>query len=196
MVRSLCSQTITPFTDIERVSDYEVDFKYKMYNEEDGMYEEKSAPFLEGTKLGSYFKSVHYADQAIGQFMTDLDNAGLLDNTVVVIYGDHDAKIKAEEYDRYFNYNPFTDSVLTEDDEGYVPVDDFYYNLNRKVPFIIWSKDGGYEPKEVKQIMVCMTFSQHLEICLASQMSMHLVMISFLLLITRKMLLSSQTAIL
>ena len=143
----------TPFTDIERVSDYEVDFKYKMYNEEDGMYEEKSAPFLEGTKLGSYFKSVHYADQAIGQFMTDLDNAGLLDNTVVVIYGDHDAKIKAEEYDRYFNYNPFTDSVLTEDDEGYVPVDDFYYNLNRKVPFIIWSKDGGYEPTEVKQIM-------------------------------------------
>lgn len=143
----------TPFTDIERVSDYEVDFKYKMYNEEDGMYEEKSAPFLEGTKLGSYFKSVHYADQAIGQFMTELDNAGLLDNTVVVIYGDHDAKIKAEEYDRYFNYNPFTDSVLTEDDEGYVPVDDFYYNLNRKVPFIIWSKDGGYEPTEVKQIM-------------------------------------------
>lgn len=66
--------------------------------------------------------------------MTELDNAGLLDNTVVVIYGDHDAKIKAEEYDRYFNYNPFTDSVLTEDDEGYVPVDDFYYNLNRKVP--------------------------------------------------------------
>ena len=44
-------------------------------------------------------------------------------------------------------------SVLTEDDEGYVPVDDFYYNLNRKVPFIIWSKDGGYEPTEVKQIM-------------------------------------------
>ena len=30
--------------------------------------------------------------------------------------------------------------MLTEDDEGYVPVDDFYYNLNRKVPFIIWSK--------------------------------------------------------
>ncbi len=144
------------------------------------MYEEKSAPFLERVQsLDLIFKSVHYADQAIGQFMTELDNAGLLDNTVVVIYGDHDAKIKAEEYDRYFNYNPFTDSVLTEDDEGYVPVDDFYYNLNRKVPFIIWSKNGGYEPTEVKQIMVCMTFSQHLEICLASQMSMHLVMISF-----------------
>ena len=45
----------TPFTDIERVSDFEVDFKYKKYNEDTGLYEEVSAPFLEGTKLGSYF---------------------------------------------------------------------------------------------------------------------------------------------
>ena len=143
----------TPFTDIERVSDYEVDFKYKRYNEETGLYEEVSAPFLEGTKLGSYFKSVHYADEAIGQLMSDLDEQGLLDDTVVVIYGDHDAKIKEEEYEYYYNYNPFTDDTLTEDDEGYIPVDDFYYNLNRKVPFIIWSKDGGYEPKEITQVM-------------------------------------------
>lgn len=143
----------TPFTDIERVSDFEVDFTYKKYNEETGLYEEVSAPFLEGTKLGSYFKSVHYADEALGQFMTDLDAEGLLDNTVVVIYGDHDAKIKESEYEYYYNYDPFTDSALTEDDEGYVPIDDFYYNVNRKVPFIIWSKDGGYEPTEVTQVM-------------------------------------------
>jgi len=143
----------TPFTDIERVSDYEVDFKYKKYNEETGLYEEISAPFLEGTKLGSYLKSVHYADEAIGQFMEDLDGAGLLDDTVVVIYGDHDAKVKEEQYEYYLNYNPFTDSAVDEDDDGYVPVDDFYYNLNRKVPFIIWSKDGGYEPVEVDKVM-------------------------------------------
>ncbi|WP_124099282.1 LTA synthase family protein [Ruminococcus sp. Marseille-P6503] len=143
----------TPFTDIERVSDFEVDFKYKRYNEETGLYEEVSAPFLEGTKLGSYFKSVHYADEAIGQLMAELDEQGLLDNTVIVIYGDHDAKVKEEEYEYYYNYNPFTEETLTEDDEGYIPVDDFYYNLNRKVPFIIWSKDGGYEPKEITQVM-------------------------------------------
>lgn len=143
----------TPFTDIERVSDFEVDFKYKRYIEETGLYEEVSAPFLEGTKLGSYFKSVHYADEAIGQLMADLDEQGLLDNTVIVIYGDHDAKIKEEEYEYYYNYNPFTEETLTEDDEGYIPVDDFYYNLNRKVPFIIWSKDGGYEPTEITQVM-------------------------------------------
>ena len=143
----------TPFTDIERVSDFEVDFKYQKYNEDTGLYEEMSADFLEGTKLGSYFKSVHYADEALGQFMSDLEKQGLLDDTVVVIYGDHDAKVKAEEYDRYINYDPFTDTVLTEDDPGYTPVDDYYYNLNRKVPFILWSKGGEYEPKEFDQVM-------------------------------------------
>ncbi|MBQ8965679.1 LTA synthase family protein [Ruminococcus sp.] len=143
----------TPFTDIERVSDLDVTFRYKRYNSETGLYEDVSAPFLQGTKLGSYFKSVHYADEALGQFLTDLDREGLLDNTVFVLYGDHDAKIKPAEYERYLNYDPFTDTVLTEDDEGYIPVDDFYYNINRKTPFIIWSKGGEYEPREIKQVM-------------------------------------------
>ena len=145
----------TPFTDIERVSDYQVDFKYTQYNAETGLYEEISRPFLEGSKLGSYFKSVHYADEAIGQLMNDLDSEGLLDNTVIVIYGDHDAKIKEEQYEYYCNYDPFSDTTLDDDDPGYIPIEDdgFYYNINRKVPFIIWSKDGGYEPTEIKQVM-------------------------------------------
>ncbi|MCD8095246.1 MAG: LTA synthase family protein [Ruminococcus sp.] len=145
----------TPFTDIENVEDYsfDVDFKYKVYNEETGLYEEVSDSFLEGTKLGSYFKSVHYADEALGQLMDDLDEEGLLDNTVVVIYGDHDAKIKEEQYEYYYNYNPFTGETLTEDDDGYIPVDEFYYNINHKVPLIIWSKDGGYEPTEITKVM-------------------------------------------
>ncbi|MGN1134377.1 MAG: LTA synthase family protein [Oscillospiraceae bacterium] len=143
----------TPFTDIERVSDFDVDFKYKQYNEKTGLYEEVSRPFLEGKKLGSYFKSVHYADEALGQFINDLDKEGLLDNTVIVIYGDHDAKVKESDYEYYLNYDPFTDTVLTENDSGYVPLDTFYYNINRKVPFIIWSKDGGYEPQEITKVM-------------------------------------------
>lgn len=143
----------TPFTDIERVSDYEVDFKYRRYNEETGMYEEISAPFLEGSKLGSYFKSVHYADEALGQFFNDLDKEGLLDDTVIVLYGDHDAKIKEEQYEYYYNYDPFTDKVLDDNDDGYIPVDEFYYNINRKTPFIIWSKGDEYEPKEITRVM-------------------------------------------
>ncbi len=142
----------TPFTDIERVSDFEVDFKYQRKNPETGALEQVSAPFLEGTKLGSYFKSVHYADEALGQFFDDLEKEGLLENTVIVLYGDHDAKIKEEQFNYYYNYNPFTEEVLTETDEGYIPVDDFYYNLNRKTPFIIWSKDLK-EPKEITRVM-------------------------------------------
>ncbi len=143
----------TPFTDIENYSDFEVNFKYKKYNEETGAYEEQSADFLEGTSMGSYLKSVHYADEAIGQFINDLDSAGVLDDTVLVIYGDHDAKIKEEEYEYYYNYNPFTDETLDEDDEGYIAINDFIYNINREVPFIIWSKDMPCEPVEVTKVM-------------------------------------------
>lgn len=153
MAEMLMLTNHTPFTDIERVSDFQVDFKYKKYNEQTGLYDEVSAPFLEGRKLGSYFKSVHYADEAIGQFLEDMDKEGMLDNAVVILYGDHDAKIKEEEYEYYYNYDPFTDSVLSSDDEGYIPVDQFYYNINRKVPLIIWSKDGGYEPKQIDKVM-------------------------------------------
>lgn len=141
----------TPFTDIENFSDFEVDFKYSEYNPITKLYEEKSADFLEGTKLGSYFKSVHYADEALGEFFEEMDDAGLLDNTVVVLYGDHDAKIKPEQYEYYYNYDPFTGTVLNEDDPEYIDTNDFYYALNRKVPMIIWSKDGGYEPAEVTE---------------------------------------------
>ncbi|MBR1393663.1 MAG: LTA synthase family protein [Ruminococcus sp.] len=142
----------TPFTDIERVSDYQVDFKYRYLDPETGITEQRSAPFLEGTKLGSYFKSVHYADEAVGQLMESLESEGLLDNTVIVLYGDHDAKVKEDEYEYYFNYDPFTEEVLSDDDAGYIPVDNFYYNINRKVPFIIWSKDLK-EPKEITRVM-------------------------------------------
>ncbi len=143
----------TPFTDIENYSDFEVNFKYKKYNEDSGAYEEQTADFLEGTSMGSYLKSVHYADEAIGQFINDLDSAGLLEDTVIVIYGDHDAKIKEEEYEYYYNYNPFTGEMLDEDDEGYIAVNDFIYNINREVPFIIWSKDMPCEPVEVTKVM-------------------------------------------
>ncbi|MCC8192528.1 MAG: LTA synthase family protein [Ruminococcus sp.] len=143
----------TPFTDAAAASDYEVDFKYTEYNEETGEYEEKSASFLEGTKLGDYIKSAHYADEAIGELIDELDEAGLLDDTVIVIYGDHDAKIKESEYEYYLNYDPYTDTVLEEGDDGYVPVDEYCYNLNRKVPFIIWTKDQAeYTPEEITTI--------------------------------------------
>lgn len=41
------------------------------------------------TYLGGYFQSVHYTDKQIGIFLDNLKQESLLDNTVVVICGDH-----------------------------------------------------------------------------------------------------------
>lgn len=96
---------------------------------------------MEGTKLGNYFKSVHYADEALGEFFAQLEQENLLDNTVIVLYGDHDARLPIEDYVRLFNYNTTTDEVLSSDDPNYINFDEYQYELNRKVPFIIWSKE-------------------------------------------------------
>jgi len=41
------------------------------------------------TKFGDYLETVHYTDEAIGQFIDDLKAVGLYDNTVIALYGDH-----------------------------------------------------------------------------------------------------------
>ena len=98
-------------------------------------------PYMENTKLGRYLKSVHYADEALGEFIEELDNRNLLDNTVIVLYGDHDARLPKQEYVRLYNYDYTTDSVYEKDDPRYVEFDSYAYELNRKTPFIIWTKD-------------------------------------------------------
>lgn len=131
----------TPWDDEDKYGDYTVDYKYTE-TEENGNVVEKTLPYMEGTTLGRYFKSVHYADEAIGEFVNELDNEGLLDNTVLVIYGDHDAKIAKKEYKYFYNYDFETGEVYDKEDERYVNVDYYNYELNRKVPFIIWTKDS------------------------------------------------------
>ena len=142
----------TPFTDIDEHSDYKVTTTVEKTNEETGEKETVEVPYMEGTVLGSYFKSVHYADEALGQFLNDLDEQGLLDNTVVVLYGDHDNKIKKSEYNRFYNYDPETDSLYNKEDERYTDVDYFFYEINRKVPLIIWTKDKKVQ-EEVTKVM-------------------------------------------
>jgi phosphoglycerol transferase MdoB-like AlkP superfamily enzyme len=46
-------------------------------------------PEDEETKFGDYLQSVHYTDEAIGQLIADLKAAGLYENTVIALYGDH-----------------------------------------------------------------------------------------------------------
>ncbi len=143
----------TPFNDKGKpYSDFEVDYKYEQVNEETGEVEIASVPFLEGTKLGNYIKSAHYADEALGQFIEDMDEVGLLENTVLVIYGDHDAKLKKSEFERYYNFDPETHTTLSKNDPNYKEYGFYQEELNRKVPFIIWTKDSKYK-EEITEVM-------------------------------------------
>lgn len=130
----------TPFSDTEKYGEFDVDIKEKVINPETGLEEEISYPYMEGTKLGNYLKSVHYADYALGVFFEELEKNGLLENTVIVLYGDHDARLPEQDYVRLYNYDKLTDSVLSEDDPNYIEFNEYNYELNRKVPLIIWSK--------------------------------------------------------
>ena len=136
----------TPFSDTDKYGEFAVTMKTTITNE-DGTTEEVEAPYLEGTKLGNYFKSVHYADAALGEFFQAMDEAGLLDNTVIILYGDHDARLPKSDYNLMNNYDPITDSVKSKDDETYEEYDSFDYELDRKVPLLIWTKDGKVKGK-------------------------------------------------
>lgn len=46
---------------------------------------------MEGTLLGDYLQLVRYFDRAFGEFVEQLRQAGLLETSVIVVYGDHHA---------------------------------------------------------------------------------------------------------
>ena len=49
---------------------------------------------LKGTFLGNYLEAIHYADEALGYLIDRLEEEGLMDSTLLVIYGDHYAVSK------------------------------------------------------------------------------------------------------
>lgn len=81
---------------------------------------------LGSSELGGYFESLKYTDAAIGTFLELLEKEGLLDDTVVVIEGDHTGVHK------YYNHSI---DKLSNTEEWY------YDNGHPTVPFIIWAKD-------------------------------------------------------
>lgn len=128
----------TPFSDLALMEDYKTTIDVTIDNQT------VTRDYLNNTTMGNYLRSVHYADSAIGEFIDNLDKEGILENTVLVIYGDHDARLDFEDFNLLYNYDPITDTIKTENDEGYIPYTKYNYELDRKVPFIIWTKDQNY----------------------------------------------------
>ena len=80
---------------------------------------------LGASELGGYFESVHYTDAQIGHFLELLDKEGILDNSVVVITGDHTGVHKY--------YNSSIDKLTSKED--------WYDDKGEaKVPFLIYDK--------------------------------------------------------
>lgn len=133
----------TPFYDVSFYSQFDVNLKETV--EEDGHQVERAYPYMEDTKLGRYLQSVHYVDQELGNFFNLLDAEGILDKSVIVFYGDHDARLPRKDYERFYNYDKSTNDILDDEDPNYIPFGNYQYELNRKVPLIIYSKNSEYK---------------------------------------------------
>lgn len=142
----------TPFNDLEKYPELDLTYKTTKVNPETGIEEEVTYDYLDGTKLGNYIRSAHYADMALGQFIDKLYSEDIMNDTVFVMYGDHDAKLNRSEFNYYYNYNFETGEVKQEDDPTYINYDYYANELNRKTPLIIWSKKKKLKT-EVKYYM-------------------------------------------
>ncbi|MGL4382387.1 MAG: LTA synthase family protein, partial [Bacilli bacterium] len=80
---------------------------------------------LNNSLFGKYFQSVRYTDQAIGDFIKQLEEDGTLNNTVIVFYGDHEGVHK---------YNSI--KKLKQDSNDYQK-----YENNERIPLIIYNPE-------------------------------------------------------
>ena len=80
---------------------------------------------LDDNMLGSYFQAINYMDRQLGIYLDALDKAGFLDNSVIVIYGDHTSVHK------YYN-----NKIQNADLAG-----DWWKKDDKNIPFIIYSKN-------------------------------------------------------
>lgn len=85
-----------------------------------------------GTFLGNYLNGIHYADAQLGMFLQKLQDNGTLDNSIVVLYGDHYA-IPKNNIDELYKF------------EGIDNPTDLDYNLLQKVPMAIHFPKDQYK---------------------------------------------------
>lgn len=133
----------SPFDQIDKYDDFDLTLSYEFINDQ-GRKVKGTSNYLEGREMGNYLKSAHYADAALGEFFELLEENGILENTVIVLYGDHEARIPKSEFNYMYNYNPVTDSIMPEDDERFISFENYKYDLIKNTPLIIWDNELKY----------------------------------------------------
>lgn len=83
------------------------------------------------TFFGNYLEAIHYADEALGEFIGELEARGIMDRSVLALYGDHFAipKDKKEHLAKFL---------------GLKEMDEYNWVKQQKVPLIIHVPEGKY----------------------------------------------------
>lgn len=137
----------SPFKYLEKYGEYDMSTTYQDCDEETGVCEDVTTNYLYGTDVGNYIMSSHYADAALGEFFEYVNNSSAFNNTVFVLYGDHDAKLSRNALNYLYNYDYKTGELKSEDDPTYVTYDDYDHELNKNTPLIIWTKNKELRSK-------------------------------------------------
>lgn len=131
----------TPFKDSktgEPFSDFDVTYHTGKLDEEGN---EIIYDYLNDTTMGNYIKSVHYADQCLGEFLEYVKKSSDYDKTLFVMYGDHAAQLSKKQFNNFINYDFETGELKTEDNPTYVDYDYYANELFKNTPLILWTKD-------------------------------------------------------
>ncbi len=89
---------------------------------------------VNGTLLGDYLQTVRYTDEAIGLFLKELESDGLLEDSIIVLYGDHNGIFER-------------DKSLIEKWKGKSISTEEWYREYATVPFMIYNP--GIKGKEI-----------------------------------------------
>ena len=136
----------SPFNDLEKYDPFDVTMKYTV-TDENGKKKEAVATYLEGSSMGNYIRSAHYADAALGEFIQLLKDNDLTKDTIIILYGDHEARLNKKQFNLLYNYDPNTNDIKSEDDPTYVSMENYNYDLLKNTPLIMWNVDKKYRRK-------------------------------------------------
>jgi len=131
----------SPFKYLNKYGEYDMSTTYTSCDEFKNC-EKVTTNYLYGTAVGNYIMSAHYADEALGEFINYINDSEYFENTVFILYGDHDAKLTKSEKNYLYNYDYKTGELKTEDDPTYVTYDYYDHELNKRTPLIIWTKNA------------------------------------------------------
>lgn len=137
----------TPFDDkyyLEGEDAFDVRYHTGKY---DAHGEEIIYDYLEGSIIGNYIKSVHYADECLGELIEYVKEHDEYNKTLFVLYGDHAAQLRKSQFAKFVNFDFETGEAKTEDDPTYVDYDYYENELFKNTPLIFWTKNNDIKGK-------------------------------------------------